>query len=77
MFVQPPCRLSSLSLRNLSFLFLRTGEEGVGSGVGEPGLVLTASRPAHVTAVSRGQNPKGEEGKINLLFLKLNSSKCS
>lgn len=77
MFVPPPCRLGSLLLKILSVLFLRTGEEGAGLGVGEPGLVLTTSRLAYVTAVSRGQNPKGEERKISLLFLKLNSPKCS
>jgi hypothetical protein len=30
-----------------------------------------------VTTVSGEQNPKGKGGKINLLFLKLNSPKCS
>lgn len=52
MFVLPPCRLGSLLLKILSFLFLRTGEEGVGLGVGEPSLVLTTSRLGYTSLLS-------------------------
>lgn len=65
-----PPRWASFFIKILSSLFLRMGESPAGRA-------LTASRPADVTAVRAGQNPKGERGKINLLFLKLNSPKCS